>query len=189
MIDTGEIESLANVFVPCRSTGRWLLVDHVLPSDFREFLKLLNDTGVEYLLIGGYAVGYHGYPRTTADMDVWVALSADNASKLVCVFRRFGMTDSKLTPNLFLQRGKIIRMGVPPMRIEVLTEIDGVSFAECFAAREVVTLDGQKINLISLAHLRRNKQASGRHKDLDDLEHLPKRQTKPSMMRRVRRRS
>ena len=158
---------------------------HVLPGDFREFLKLLNDAAVEYLLIGGYAVGYHGYPRTTADMDVWVAISAENASKLVDVFRRFGMRDARLRPYLFLQRGKIIRMGVPPMRIEVLTEIDGVSFAECYAAREVATLDGQKVNLISLRHLRANKRASGRHRDLDDLDHLPKRRTSVSRLRRA----
>lgn len=165
------------------------MADHVFPSDFKEFLKLLNDARVEYLLIGGHAVGYHGYPRTTADMDVWVAISAENASKLVDVFHHFGMQDVKLTPELFLQRGKIIRMGVPPMRIEVLTEIDGVSFAECYAAREVVTLDGQTVNLISLRHLRTNKRASGRHKDLDDLEHLPKRRTSASKIRRVPRRS
>ena len=164
------------------------MADHVFPSDFREFLKLLNNAEVEYLLIGGYAVGYHGYPRTTADMDVWVAISPENASKLVGVFRHFGMRDAKLTPDLFLRSGKIIRMGVPPMRIEVLTEIDGVSFAECYAAREVVTLDGQTVNLISLRHLRANKRASGRHKDLDDLEHLPKRRTTPRTLRRVPRR-
>ncbi len=118
-------------------------------------------------------------------MDVWVAVSAENASKLVDVFHRFGMQNDQLTPELFLQRGKIIRMGVPPMRIEVLTEIDGVSFAECYAVREVATLDGQPVNLISLRHLRANKRASGRHKDLDDLEHLPKRRTNASMIRRV----
>lgn len=150
------------------------MAEHVLPGDFREFLKLLNDAGVEYLLVGGYAVGYHGYPRTTADMDVWVSVSPQNASKLVRVFRRFGMRDAGLTSDLFLERGKIIRMGVPPMRIEVLTDIDGVDFAECYAARDVVWLDGQRINVISLRHLRRNKRAAGRHKDLDDLEHLPK---------------
>ena len=161
------------------------MAEHVLPGDFKEFLKLLNAADVEYLLIGGYAVGYYGYPRTTADMDVWVAISAGNASKLVDVFRRFGMQDLKLKPELFLQRGKIIRVGVPPMRIEVLTEIDGVSFAECYAAREVVTLDGHKVNLISLRHLRTNKLASGRHKDLDDLEHLPKRRTSASRLRRA----
>lgn len=165
------------------------MAEHVLPGDFKEFLRLLNAAKVEYLLIGGYAVGYHGYPRTTADMDVWVAVSAKNASKLVDVFRLFGLRDASLTQELFLQRGKIIRVGVPPMRIEVLTEIDGVDFAECFAAREVVALDGLNVNLISLRHLRRNKQASGRHKDLDDLEHLPKRRPHATGGRRVPRRN
>jgi len=165
------------------------MVKQVLPADFKEFLKLLNDADVQYLLIGGYAVGYHGYPRATADMDLWVAISAENASRLVGVFHRFGMHDAQLTPDLFLQRGKIIRMGVPPMRIEVLTEIDGVHFAECYAAREVAKIDGQTVNLISLRHLRKNKRASGRHKDLDDLEHLPNRRTNASTTRRAPRRS
>jgi len=151
------------------------MAEHSLPKDFKEFLKLLNDAGVEYLLIGGYAVGYHGYPRTTADMDIWVAISRENAGRLVDVFQRFGMKDAKLRPGLFLQHGKIIRMGVPPMRIEVITDIDGVDFARCYAARKVTRIDGQTVNLISLRHLRVNKRASGRHKDLDDLEHLPKR--------------
>lgn len=150
------------------------MAEQILPDDFKEFLRLLNEAGVEYLLIGGYAVGYHGYPRTTADIDVWVATSPGNAEKVVSVFHQFGMQDSKLTPDLFQKGGKIVRMGVPPMRIEVLTEIDGVDFIECFAAREVVAIDGQQVNLISLHHLRANKRASGRHKDLDDLDHLPK---------------
>jgi len=149
------------------------MAEQLLPNDFKEFLRLLNETDVQYLLIGGYAVGYHGYPRATADMDVWVAITPDNASKLVDVFNRFGMRDSKLTPSLFQERGKIIRMGVPPMRIEVLTEIDGVAFADCYAARVTTEIDGQLVHLISRTHLRMNKQASGRHKDLDDLEHLP----------------
>lgn len=144
-----------------------------LPSDFKEFLKLLNETEVRYLLIGGYAVGYYGYPRATADMDIWVAIDPDNASKLVEVFRRFGMHDPTLTPVLFQESGKIIRMGVPPMRIEVLTQIDGVTFADCYAARMQTEIDGQTVQLISVEHLRMNKRASGRHKDLDDLEHLP----------------
>ncbi len=147
--------------------------EQALPGDFREFLKLLNEAEVEYLLIGGYAVGYHGYPRATADMDIWVATSPDNASKLVDVFRRFGMQDAKLAPALFLEHGKIIRMGVPPMRIEVLTDIDGVTFADCYAARITTEIDGQVVHLISREHLRMNKRAAGRHKDLDDLENLP----------------
>ena len=146
--------------------------EQTLPDDFKEFLKLLNDADVSYLLIGGFAVGYHGYPRATADMDIWVAITPDNASRLVEVFHRFGMRDPNLTPALFQTRGKIIRMGVPPMRIEVLTEIDGVSFAECHAGRVTAEIDGQLVHLISRKDLRKNKQASGRLKDLDDLEHL-----------------
>jgi len=150
------------------------MAEQALPDDFREFLRLLNDADVRYLLIGGYAVGYHGYPRATADMDIWVAIAPDNAVKLVDVFHRFGMQDPRLTPALFQERGKIVRMGVPPMRIEILNEIDGVSFGDCYAARVVAEIDGQEVHLISRRHLRINKLASGRHKDLDDLEHLPK---------------
>lgn len=160
------------------------MAKQILPGDFKEFLRLLNDAGVKYLLIGGYAVGYHGYPRTTGDLDVWVAISTQNATKLVEVFRRFGLRDARVAPQIFLQKGKIIRMGVPPMRIEVLTDIAGVNFAECYAAREVVNLDGQLVNLISLRHLRRNKLAAGRHKDLDDVEHLPKRRVKGAVSSR-----
>lgn len=150
------------------------MADQALPDDFKEFLKLLNEAKVAYLLIGGYAVGYHGYPRATADMDIFVAISPDNAEKLLDVFSSFGMVDPKLSASLFQEKGKIIRMGVPPMRIEILTEIDGVTFDECFADRLTVEIDGQPVNLISSGHLRRNKKASARHKDLDDLEHLPK---------------
>ena len=149
------------------------MAQQVLPDDFKEFLRLLNASSVEYLLIGGYAVGYHGYPRATADMDIWVAISQDNASKLVDVFKRFGMSDPKLTADLFLERGKIVRMGVPPMRIEVLTDIDGVMFEECYADRLTVEIDDQPVTLISRDHLRKNKRASARHKDLDDLDNLP----------------
>ena len=145
----------------------------MLPDDFKEFLKLLNEAGVEYLLIGGYAVGYHGYPRTTADMDIWVAVSPDNATRLVAVLHRFGMRDPSVTACLFQERGKIIRMGIPPMRIEILTEIDGVAFDDCYRARVNAIIDGIRMPLISRTHLRANKKAAGRHKDLDDLEHLP----------------
>ena len=147
--------------------------EQALPDDFKEFLRYLTEAEVEYLLIGGYAVGYHGYPRTTADMDIWVAISPKNAIKLVGVFQRFGMKDPTITPSLFQERGKIIRMGVPPMRIEVLTEIDGVAFADCYNARVSAEIDGETVQLISREHLRMNKRASGRHKDLDDLDHLP----------------
>jgi predicted nucleotidyltransferase len=147
--------------------------NQMLPDDFKEFLKLLNARAVDYLLIGGYAVGYHGYPRTTADLDVWIAISPENAERLVNVFKEFGMLSNELDTDLFTCRGNIVRMGMAPVRIEVLNEIDGVEFSDCYSRRSSVEMDGIAVNLISLADLRANKLASGRHKDLDDLEHLP----------------
>lgn len=143
-----------------------------LPSDFQEFLKLLNAQKIKYLVIGGYAVGYHGYPRATKDLDVFVALDPKNAKKLVAALQEFGFDTPDLSPDLFLQ-DRIVRMGVPPLRIEVTTQISGVTFEECYKNRVVAVLDGVRVNLIGLAKLKKNKKASGRHKDLDDLEHLP----------------
>lgn len=144
-----------------------------LPFDFKEFLRLFNAHQVEYLLIGGYAVGYYGYPRATADMDIWIAMHPANAEKLVAVLQAFGFDVPELSVDLFLKENQIIRMGMPPVRIEMVTTISGVRFAECYADRVVDVLDGVEVNLISLKHLRVNKKASGRHKDLDDLENLP----------------
>jgi len=134
---------------------------------------LLNANRVEYLLIGGYAVGYHGYPRATGDMDVWVAVNPENADKIVVALKEFGFAVPELSAELFLRQNQIVRMGVPPMRIELTTTISGVDFEECYAARVVAELDGVKVNLINLKHLKINKKASGRYKDLNDLENLP----------------
>src|SRR5688500_4758825 len=99
-----------------------------LPADFRDFLRLLNSHQVEYLLIGGYAVCYHGFYRTTADMDIWVGVSAENATKLVKLLREFGFETPELSENIFLSGGQMVRMGVEPIRIELLTEISGGNF-------------------------------------------------------------
>jgi hypothetical protein len=145
-----------------------------LPADLREFLKLLNSARVDYLLIGGYAVGYYGYPRATGDMDIWVRASDKNARKLVRVLQDFGFNLPELTPELFLKANQIVRFGEPPLRIEILTTISGVAFDGCFARRARVKLDGLRINLISIMDLKKNKAASGRPKDLDDLQALEK---------------
>jgi hypothetical protein len=145
---------------------------HLLP-DFKEFLKLLNAHQVEYLLIGGYAVGYYGYPRATVDMDIWIAMNPANADRVIAVLKEFGFNPPDLSPDLFLKERQIIRMGVPPVRIELATTISGVNFSECYAERLSDELDGVKVNLISLKHLKANKKASGRHQDIADLEHLP----------------
>lgn len=133
---------------------------------------MLNSHQVEYLLIGGYAVSYHGYPRTTADIDIWVAIQKENAEKVVAVLKEFGFDTPSLTADLFLRENQIIRMGNPPMRIELMTTISGVRFEECYSERIIDVIDDVEVQIINLEHLRRNKQASGRQKDLDDLEHL-----------------
>src|ERR1051325_2869651 len=102
-----------------------------LPPDFKEFLKLLNSKQVEYLLIGGFAVSYYGYPRPTGDMDVWIARNQAHAERVTEARRDFGFGTAGVSVDLFLKEEQIVRMGVPPIRIEVLTSISGVDFADC----------------------------------------------------------
>jgi hypothetical protein len=143
-----------------------------LPPDFREFLQLLNSHQIEYLVIGGYAIGFHGHPRATGDMDVWIAIDPDNARKIIDALRAFGFTSAPLSVEMFLKEKQVFRMGMPPLRIELLTTISGVEFADCYARRSVSTLDGLDVNFINIEDLKRNKAASGRPKDKADLEQL-----------------
>jgi len=145
----------------------------LLPPDFKEFLQLLNSERVEYLLVGGYAVGYHGYPRATGDMDVWVSATRENATALAAALEKFGFAAESVQPDLFLQRDRVVRMGAPPLRIDLLTSASGVDFTQCYAERTVDLIDGIQVNLISLDRLKANKRAIGRSKDVNDLEHLP----------------
>lgn len=142
----------------------------LLPPDFKEFLRLLNSRNVEYLIIGGYAVGYHGYPRATGDLDIWISSTRENADRALSVLQEFGFS---CPVELLQQDNQVVRMGREPFRLEILTTIDGVSFAECYVERVHGELDGVKVNLISLPRLRENKRASGRTKDIMDLENLP----------------
>jgi hypothetical protein len=148
-------------------------MDLELPNDFKEFLKLLRAHGVEYLLIGGYAVGVHGRPRFTNDLDVWVAIAPANAKRVVEALREFGFEDPGLSEDLFLKPDSIVRMGVEPVRIEIATAISGVEFDECYRERVETELDGVPVSVINLHHLKINKLATGRSKDLADLEILP----------------
>jgi predicted nucleotidyltransferase len=143
------------------------------PQDFSEFLKLLNAHHVEYLLIGGFAVAIHGYPRATAVMDVWVARNRANAERIVSCLREFGFDTPDLVPELFEDPERIIRMGEAPLRIEILTDIDGVTFDDCYARANEQIIDGSPVPVISLHDLKVNKRDSGRSKDRDDLENLP----------------
>jgi hypothetical protein len=134
---------------------------------------LLNAHRVKYLLIGGYAVAYYGYPRATADMDVWIEVETANADKIVAALKEFGFDLPELSAELFLTPEKIIRMGEPPFRIEIVTSISGVTFEDCYTSRVIDELDGVPVSLIGLIDLKENKKASGRYKDLDDLQNLP----------------
>ena len=144
-----------------------------LHPDFKEFLRLLNSHKVKYLLVGGYAVGYYGYPRATGDLDIWIEISESNSKKVSLVFRDFDLPDEMVPEDLFLKMNKVIRIGVPPVRLEMITSASGVDFNECYSHRKVVEIDGIPTNFISLEDLKKNKYAAGRHKDLEDIENLP----------------
>ncbi|NDD29942.1 MAG: hypothetical protein EB084_16930 [Proteobacteria bacterium] len=134
---------------------------------------MLGAHDVAYLLIEGYAVGYYGYPRATGDLDIWIPRDEATAQKMADVLRAFGFAANEAAPSLFLEKNTIIRMGMPPYRIEVSNFIHGVELWDCLVRGLEVTLDGLPVRVISLDDLKKNKRASGRPKDLDDLEHLP----------------
>src|SRR6266446_109667 len=149
-------------------------MDLELPNDFKEFLKLLRAHDVKYLLIGGYAVAIHGYVRSTNDIGFWVAKAPDNADRVVKLLKEFGFDMPELSRDLFLKRDQIVRMGVEPVRVEVTTTIYGVEVEDCYPGRVETTLNDLPVTVINLRDLRINKEASGRLKDLADLENLPK---------------
>jgi hypothetical protein len=134
---------------------------------------LLNAHRVEYLLVGGFAVAVHGYPRATADMDVWTSREEQNARRLVAALRDFGFDGPELDESLFRTPDRIVRMGVAPLRIEVLTSIDGVEFDACIGRAVEVTVDDIRITVIGLTDLKANERASGRARDIADLAELP----------------
>jgi hypothetical protein len=143
-----------------------------LPKDLREFIVLLNSHEVRYLIVGGYAVAYHGYPRATGDIDFFVEVSEENAAKLAAALIDFGFGDLGLTAQDFLESGKIIQLGYPPNRIDLLTSISGVSFAEAWDDRVTDELDGLPVNFIGRRMLLTNKAAAGRPQDKADLDSL-----------------
>jgi hypothetical protein len=142
-----------------------------LDPNFRTFLSLLEHHGAEYLLIGGYAVNFHGYVRYTGDLDIFVSATETNATRVARALNEFGF--AQVTPEMMTTPSSMIRMGVPPTKLEVTNFIDGVDFDECYHERLRSTVAGLEVNVISLAKLRKNKRASGRLKDLADLEQLP----------------
>ncbi|OGL48713.1 MAG: hypothetical protein A2161_05480 [Candidatus Schekmanbacteria bacterium RBG_13_48_7] len=144
-----------------------------LPPDFKELLNLLNSNNVKYLVVGGYAVAFHGYPRTTGDIDIWTSNDSDNVRKLMVALKEFGFDVPEYEKTRFLTEKRILRMGFPPLRVELMNSISGVEFQSCFESKHMVVLEDIEVSFINLDDLKTYKKASGRHQDLNDLEKLP----------------
>ena len=145
-----------------------------MSKDFEEFLKLLSEKKVDYLLIGGYAVIHYGYVRNTGDMDIWVRSTAENTLRTAEALDDFGYAPKEQTLTYLRQPNKILRMGVPPFRLEISTDIDGVDFDDCYSRHSTLQVNQVEVSLISFDDLIKNKKASGRLKDLADVEELLK---------------
>jgi len=141
-------------------------------QDFKEFIELLIKNKAEYLIVGGYAVGVHGHPRYTGDLDIWLNPTVENSQKILKSVNEFGFSSFKLTKDDFTKPGNVIQLGYPPLRIDLLTEIDGVKFEECYANRKEVIMEEMKVNFIGYNDLLKNKKESGRPRDIDDIDNL-----------------
>jgi len=144
----------------------------MLSKDFKEFVELLNENNVKYLVVGGYAVALHGHPRYTKDLDVWIELSPDNASRVLKTLETFGFGSLDLKPDDFLEESQVIQLGYPPNRIDILTTLKDISFNECYKSRVQVEIQGVRIHFIDIDNLKKNKRATGRSQDLADVENL-----------------
>jgi len=144
----------------------------MLSRDFKEFVELLIKNKAEYLVVGGYAVAIHGYPRYTGDLDIWLNPTPENAKSILRAVNEFGFSSFNLTESDFTKSGNVIQLGYPPLRIDLLTELDGVSFNECFINRKEVEMENLIVNFIGYEDLLKNKRESGRLRDMDDIENL-----------------
>jgi hypothetical protein len=146
-----------------------------ISSDFREFIELLGLEKVEYLVVGAYAVAWHGHPRYTGDLDLLVRPSADNAGRVVNALHAFGFGSLGLKAADFTVPGMIVQLGFPPNRIDLLTSITGVNFDDAWNGRMTGAIGGVEVPMIGLSELLRNKESTGRTKDEADAQELRKR--------------
>jgi predicted nucleotidyltransferase len=156
-----------------------------LEKDFEDFIQLMNKHKVAHMIVGGYALALHGRPRHTGDLDIWINISDDNATRLVTVLNDFGMGQLGFQKEDFLQPGYITQIGYPPLRIDILNTIDGVSFEEARAGMQTLQLENNlSIHFIGLADFLKNKQASGRKQDIADIKEIKELKEKPKVSRR-----
>lgn len=147
---------------------------NIFNEDFRDFISALNNNEVDYILVGGYSVILHGYSRTTGGLNIWVNKEKKNYAKLVKAFREFKMHVFDMTEDIFLNNPElnVFTFGRPPRSIDIMTNVKGLYFVETFKASKMVEVENLKVRLIHLNQLLQAKKASGRHKDLDDIENL-----------------
>ena len=143
-----------------------------MDSNYLDMLKCLNKAGVDYIMVGGWAVNLHGYVRATIDLDIWILADQENARKVYAALGEFGAPLENVRPEDFAADGTIFQIGVAPCRIDVINKIDGVKYAEASARAIQKTIEGVPVRIISLEDLIANKRASGRTKDLADAEIL-----------------
>lgn len=127
---------------------------------------------VEYLIVGGYAVAFHGHPRYTKDIDIWIKLNKLNAQNALKSLEEFGFGDIGITIEDLLSKNMVIQLGNPPNRIDIMPDVSGLVFEDCYDSRVEIEIENVKVNFIDLENLKKNKRASGRHQDLADLENL-----------------
>ncbi|MDZ4665058.1 MAG: hypothetical protein SGJ15_09300 [Bacteroidota bacterium] len=153
---------------------------NILNEDFRKFIKALNKTEVKYVLVGGYSVIYYGYPRTTGGLDIFVEVSDENYLRLTKVFSVFKILVFDMTKENFLNNSafNVFSFGRPPVSIEILKEISGLTFSEVSKNAILVEFEGIKMKIIHFNDLIKNKKASGRPKDLNDVENFDKKTLK-----------
>ena len=145
-----------------------------LSSDLREFIHLLNTKSVRYVIVGAWALAFHGRPRYTGDLDIFVACDTENAIKLMEVIEAFGFGGTGIEREDFLQENYVIQLGRVPDRIDILTGISGVTFAEVWDRREKGSIAEVEVYIISREHLIKNKRAANRDKDRGDIRLLEK---------------
>ena len=143
-----------------------------LAQDFEDFVKLLNKYQVDYMVVGGYALAFHGKPRHTGDLDIWINTSELNAEKLIIVIKEFGLASLGLTKLDFMIEGYVTQIGYPPLRIDILNSIDGVKFEDAFPNKLMVDSNGIEIKYIGLKEFIENKTALGRSQDIADLKEI-----------------
>lgn len=144
----------------------------MLSQDFKEFIELLNKNEVRYLIVGGYAVAFHGHPRYTKDFDVWIESTPKNAERILKALELFGFGSLGLAKKDFLEKDQIIQLGYPPNRIDLMTSLEALDFKDCYHSRVQFEIQDVKVNFIDAANLKKNKRATGRAQDLADIENL-----------------